>query len=50
MYPVGSKYGWLGVDPESMIPIFTPWPAVSSVGPQSAGAPICGGVDSACGP
>ena len=28
-----------------MIPIFTPWPAVSSAGPQSAGAPICCGAD-----
>ena len=33
-----------------MIPIFMPWPAVSSVGPQRAEAPICWGVRSSCGP
>ena len=33
VYPAGSKNGWLGSMPESMIPIFTPWPAVSSVWP-----------------
>ena len=27
-----------------MIPIFIPWPAVASVGPQSVGAPICAGL------
>ena len=42
-YPAGSKNGWPGSIPESMIPIFTPWPAVSSACPQSAGAPICCG-------
>ena len=28
-----------------MIPIFTPWPAVASVGPQSAVAPMKPGLD-----
>ncbi len=49
VYPVGSKNGCSGSMPESMMPIFTPWPAVSRVGPQSAGAPICCGVEESCG-
>src|SRR5712691_13044924 len=46
VYPVGSKNGWVWSTPSSMIPIFMPWPAVASVGPQSAGAPISWGVRS----
>src|SRR5919197_5227715 len=38
-YPVGSKNGWLSSTPLSMIPIFTPCPAVSSPEPQTVGAP-----------
>ena len=39
-YPVGSKYLCVASMPSSMIPIFIPLPAVSSVGPQSLSAPI----------
>src|SRR6478735_11326474 len=48
VYPDGSKYGWLGSTPESMIPIFMPWPALSRVGPQRPGAPIWAALDSDC--
>jgi hypothetical protein len=37
------EVGRVGSIPESMIPILTPWPAVSSNGPQIVGAPICCG-------
>jgi hypothetical protein len=36
--------------PSSMIAIFIPWPAVLSVGPQSAGAWIAGTLRSRVGP
>ena len=43
-YPRALKYGWTRSTPSSMIPIFTPWPALESRGPQSAGAPMKLGV------
>src|SRR3954447_5746580 len=41
--PAGERNGCVWSTPSSMTPIFIPWPAVASVGPHSAGAPIsCG--------
>jgi hypothetical protein len=40
--PVALKKACRWSTPSSMIPIFTPAPAVSRLGPQSCGAPICG--------
>ena len=42
VYPAGEKNGCRWSMPSSMIAIFIPWPAFSSPGPQSVGAPICG--------
>ncbi len=44
-YPRARKNGCVRSSPSSMIPIFTPFPAEVSLGPQSAGAPMKPGVD-----
>ena len=44
--PAGAKNGCVWSTPSSMIPIFIPFPAVASVGPQTVGAPISCGVRS----
>src|SRR5258708_6737843 len=47
--PAGSRNGCVWSTPSSMTPIFIPWPAVASVGPQGAGATISWGVRSSQG-
>src|SRR6266536_488549 len=44
--PTGERNGCVWSTPSSMIPIFIPWPAFASVGPQTVGAPISCGVRS----